>query len=265
MSRRSIELVHGRSRVVVVPRSQVAERLTMVAARGLVEDALREGGPSAAAALERLAEALVWRPIAGSREAAQIVAEGLVEGRIVAVTLSPATGPLADAEVTDLRMLGGWPDDPLHPPGEPPAPAPTEPTTWISFEVVDERGVPADGRFRLALDGRTEHDALARRRHRFEALLRAGPAELEVQELRWDEPAPGPHVPGPSDAPAEGGLLSIELVDDRGEPLVAHVRLSEGDHLLLDGTLAHRLRRALPAGGPVTLELTELRTRGGPP
>jgi hypothetical protein len=266
MSRRPPELIHGGSRYVVVPRSQVEQRPSELDARRLVEDALREGGVGTAAGLERLAEGLVGRAVESTREAAGIVVRGLVEGRLVAVAWPSSTRALAAVEVTDLRTLGGWEvEEPLRSRVTPRDPTPVEPTTWVSFEVVDERGVAADGSFRVALDGRVEEGALEQKRHRFDGLRPAGPVQLVVEDIRWDATT-HPHAPWHEDDPRPGGdgLFSVDLVDERGEPLRGRFSLTEGNRLLAEGVLAHRWRRALPEGEPVMLELSELRPQGEP-
>jgi len=266
-SRRPLELAHAHWHHLVLPRSHVVHHPSDLAIRRLLQDALREGGIATATALERLAEDLVGRSVDGVREAAQIVAQALVEGRLVAITLPQPERMLAEVEVTDLRTLGGWDvDEPLRPPLTPHAPEPPEPLTWVCFEVVDERGVPADGRYRISLDARTESGELARRRHRFDHLRKTVQVDLTVTDLRWDDTASRPDAPWHDDDPSRphDGLFSLEIVDDRGQPLHARFSLTEGDRPLAQGAIAHRWRRALPSGEPVTLELTELRPQGDP-
>jgi hypothetical protein len=267
MSRRPLELVHGRSRYVVVPRTQVLQRLSGLAARRLLDDALREGGVAIATELERVAEQLVGRPLGGMREATAILVRALVEGRLVAVALPRPVRTLAEVEATDLRTLGGWEvEEPLRDPTDPSEPPPLVPTTWVSFEVVDERGVPADGRYRIELDARLEHGELVQRRHRFDGLPEAVRVDLTVEDLRWDDASPRPDAPSRDDDPrsAGDGLFSIELVDDRGEPMRGCFTLAESDRRLAEGVISHRWRRALPDGEPVMLELTELRAQQEP-
>lgn len=266
MSRSGVEIVHGRSRYVVVPRSQVEQRPSDLAARWLVEDALREGGVATAAALERLAEELVGRAVEGVREAAEIVVRGLIEGRLVTVAWPRVERALAEVDAVDLRTLGGWEvEEPLRNRVPPREPTPVEPTTWVSFEIVDERGVAAEGRYRIALDGRVEEGELERQRHRFDGLRPAGPVQLRVEDIRWNAATPL-DAPWREDDPRPGddGLFSLELVDERGVPLHGRFLLTEGDRLLAEGVLAHRWKRALPAGEPVILELTELRAQEEP-
>jgi hypothetical protein len=267
MSRRPIELADGRSRYVIVPRAHIDRRPSELAARRLLDDALREGGPSTAGALERLAEELAGREVRGPREATAILVRALSEGRLVAVALPRPVRPLAEVEPTDLRTLGGWDvDAPLQPRVTPLTPQPVAPTTWVSFEVVDERGASADGRYRITLDARLEHGELAQRRHRFDGLPEAVRVDLTVEDLRWDDASPRPDAPSRDDdpRPAGDGLFSIELVDDRGEPLRGCFTLAEGDRRLAEGVISHRWRRALPGGEPVMLELTELRAQQEP-
>jgi hypothetical protein len=268
MTRRPFELVHGGARCIVVPRAWLDTRPSELAARWLVEDALREGGIATAAALERLAESLVGRTVESTREAAQIVIRGLVEARLVAVQWPTEERTLAGVEVTDLRTLGNWEVDEPGRPGGPPAPpppVPVESTTWVSFEVVDERGEAADGRYRIGLDAHAEEGEIARRGHRFDGLREAVRVQLLVEDLRWD-PTAQPNAPwrGDDPRPSDDGLFSVELVDERGEPLRARFTLSEGERRLAEGTLDHRWRRALPGGEPVTLTLSELRPQGDP-
>jgi hypothetical protein len=157
-------------------------------------------------------------------------------------------------------------EDPLRPGVMPREPKPEAATTWVSFEVVDERGVPADGRYRIALAAREEAGELARRGHRFDALPETVQVELAVEHLRWDDIVPIPAAPQRGDDPSSvsDGLFSVELVDEHGEPLCGRFTLAEGDRRVAEGVITHRFRRSLPQGGPVTLELTELRPQGGP-
>jgi hypothetical protein len=70
---------------------------------------------------------------------------------------------------------------------------------------------------------------------------------------------PCPDVPSPADPHSSlERLFSLELVDERGEPLRGRFILSEDGRRLAEGMLTHRWSRALPDGDPVTLELTEL-------
>lgn len=267
MSRGRIELLDGRSRILVVPRRDVSPPPSETAARRLLDDALRDGGTGVAAELERLAEGLVGRAEVSRREAVAIVARALVEGRLVAVALPRPERALAAVETTDLRTLVVWEvEEPLRARVTPPDPQPVATTTWVSFEVVDERGAAADGRYRIALDSSEGEGELGRRGHRFDALSEVVRVELAVEDLRWDDAMPRPIAPqrGDDPSPADDGLFSVELVDECGEPLHGRFTLTEGNEPLAAGILAHRWRRALPQGEPVTLALTELRAHGAP-
>jgi len=260
MARRSVELVDGRRRYMVVPRSHVDQRPSDLAARRLLEDALREGELSIATELEQLAEELAGRSVRGMHDAVAILVRALVEGRLVAVALPRHVRPLAEVEATDLRALGELDvDAPLRPHVAPPVPRLPVPTTWVSFTVVDDRGALADGSYSIALDARIEQGELARRSHRFDGLPETVQVDLTVEDLRWDDAPPRSDTPSPADPPpALEQLFSIELVDERGEPLRGRFTLTEDDRQLAEGVLAHRWRRALPDGEPVTLELTDL-------
>lgn len=246
---------------MVVARTDVKEHLSEEAARRLVEEGVRDGGIGFEQELERMAEALVGGMLARRSEAVEIVARALVEGRLVAVALREPLRTLAGVEVTDLRALGGREVvEPLRP--REPLDRPLPPAhTWLSFEVVDDRGVPAHGRYRIALDARVEEGELDERRHRFGELHEAVQARVLVEDLRWDDAAPRPAAPFDVDEPRPGAerVLSIELVDERDQPLRGRLTLTEGDERLAEGELVHRFRRALPEGGPVTLALFDLR------
>ncbi|MCX4247630.1 hypothetical protein [Paraliomyxa miuraensis] len=253
---------------LVVPRSAVHERLDENAARRLLLEGLEDGNVGLEHELERLAKELCGTMVQSVREAVDVVAHALGTGRLVAITL-PSTPRLLDAaRVTDLREVGGWEVvDPLRPAGPPEPPPRPAATTWIWFVVVDERGVPAQGRFRLALDGTAEDGELDERAHRRTELREGADGWLAVLDLRWDDGSSRPPMPSRGDDPKPGAsVVSLELVDERGDPMHARFALTSADgESLATGELGPRWQRALTGEGPVLLELLELRPEASRP
>lgn len=109
---------------------------------------------------------------------------------------------------------------------------------WLSFEVVDERGEPADGRYTCTIDGEVDRAPLARTTQAFRELSTSARARLRLEELRWLAlPFDGPTPQGPSgpavdpDAPAVRGT-TFEVVDEDGIALAGGYRVGDdaGEH-----------------------------------
>jgi hypothetical protein len=109
---------------------------------------------------------------------------------------------------------------------------------WLSFEVVDERGVPADGRYVCSIDGDVNDGPLDRTSHAFRELSTSARGRLRIVDLRWpawpfEGPTPeGPTPEGPSEPevdpeiPATRGT-SFEVVDEDGVALVGGYRVGD--------------------------------------
>lgn len=137
---------------------------------------------------------------------------------------------------------------------------------WLSFEVVDERGVPADGRYACSIDGETNDGPLDRTSHAFRELSTSARGRLRIVDLRWPAmPFEGPVPEGPSepavvdpDVPAMRGT-TFEVVDEDGVALAGGYRVGDdageragsfGGVVRVETSGAARLR--LSVGGPTT-------------
>jgi hypothetical protein len=104
---------------------------------------------------------------------------------------------------------------------------------WLSFEVVDERGAPADGRYVCSIDGEANDGPLDRTSHAFRELSTSARGRLRIVDLRWPAlPFDGPTPEGPSEPevdpeiPAARGT-SFEVVDGDGVALVGGYRVGD--------------------------------------
>ena len=191
----------------------------------------------------------------------ELVARLWVEGVLaVVVTRAPAR-PVDAPTVRDLvepHHLGdlGQPTDPAAPPRERPAAL-----TWVSFEIVDERGQPADGEFRCQLDAKLDAGGLEQRAHRYDELPVGTSSQLYAERLRWpsstvDEPGITVADDAPPESPPAGDdrpVTTFEVLDSDGEAL-------PGVAQWLDGSGARqeaKLGRVTEIVGtePVTLEV----------
>lgn len=160
----------------------------------------------------------------------QLLARAWVR-RLITVIEHRETPRLLDGpEVHDLvlpRALGELPNRP------PSTPEPREtPPTWVSFEVLDDQGHPADGRFRCQLDARLEGGDLQQMPHRFEPLMRGASAQVYLELLRWPDADPAEVDVGfdDDDVPRPGAAedtTTFEVVDEDGRPLTGTARWSD--------------------------------------
>ncbi|MBC8067568.1 MAG: hypothetical protein IAG13_04470 [Deltaproteobacteria bacterium] len=143
----------------------------------------------------------------------------------------------------------------------PPGGEPTFATTWLSFEIVDEWGRPADGTFTCTIDNAPHGAALARRLHSFDGLRAGARAQLSAR-VAFDADRPEPSKPqpvtpdpewpvAPRDPDPQG--VSFEVVDDEG-------RLLLGGYVLDDAGATHtgQLGRmtVVPARNAARLQLS---------
>ncbi|MEM7155172.1 MAG: hypothetical protein AAF799_20155 [Myxococcota bacterium] len=223
---RSFEIRHGNARYAVVSSANLRAGLSRDAAQRLLTEGLQNSGRSFERRVTELAEKLGGSP---SRNPTSVVIEALVSGRLVVVRMEDGLGLMAEPVMTDLQELGDL-GEPLAADIPPPSSEPEPATTWVSFEVVDEKGRPADGEFRLGLDARVISGGLDQQVHRVDGLREAVRVELFVEQLRWthDDPAQAADRPAPSSARqqvahAPGGRLEpLEL--DPGEHAQVVVR-----------------------------------------
>ncbi|MEX1363247.1 MAG: hypothetical protein AB1Z98_08980 [Nannocystaceae bacterium] len=192
------------SRFAVVPARNLLHAPTEEQARRLVEAGLHEHGQRFTRQLQQLAQELGGL---GHDDPIGVVVDALVRGRLVAVRWDEPTPPLSEAEPIELRELGGG--EVIEPMvgGDTREPSPPLQTTWLSFEVVDERGRPVDhGRFEVIVDGRLHvGELLPDSRPRYEPVRVGATAELRLEGLRWDwEPgSDDPTKPGGGDDPTK--------------------------------------------------------------
>lgn len=153
----------------------------------------------------------------------ELLARAWVQRLITVIEHRQPERLLDGPEVRDLvppRTLGELPTRPA------PGPEPGETTpTWVSFEVVDEQGNPADGVFRCQLDARLEGGELQQEPHRFEELKRGASAQVYLEMLQWPVDPLAVIDDGPSAEPSTTGEVDtwfeVRLVDRAGAPLVA--------------------------------------------
>ncbi len=163
-----------------------------------------------------------------------------------------------DHEIDDLA-----PDEP--PP--PPIPDTREELTWLSFEVVDDRGQRLDGSYVCTIDGRVDDGPLQKDKHAYDDLLESARASLDLRAIVFTEPTPlGPVFPVDPFAPTEHETTTtFEVVDSDDHPWYGEYAILQGDTELHRGDLAGRITVPPELPPPLTLELRTLRraTLGG--
>jgi hypothetical protein len=257
---RRFEFVHGGDVYRVVGREHIAPRDREVA-RALVQRLAARGSPLL---LERVAADLVPFAPQSLAHALEIIADALVSGRLVAVRDELDPMLFDEEEIIDLHDLidPDARDDPYHPID----PTPPEPQlTWLSFEVVDDRGERLDGGYVCTIDGTPDEGPLAKQKHAYEDLRPAARADLE---LRWIDLSPtdrlGPVYPdgldpdggsGPQDevAPVDGeDITSFEVVDEEGHPFTGQYEVMGA--MTSIGALTGRVELS-PTTSPLMLRL----------
>lgn len=168
-------------------------------------------------------------------------------------------GRSAQIDWDNLPMLSDVARKPSDLPPRPRAPEVRDPMdALLSFEVVDERGAPADGRYACTIDGAPNSGPLARTTHAFRELSSSARGRLRLEDLRWlDLPFDGP-TPGVPTKPQVEPVVpaacgtSFEVLDEHGVPLRGVYRVCDdtGDR---EGALAGTLRVA--GSGPARLRL----------
>jgi hypothetical protein len=167
----------------------------------------------------------------------------------VCVATGAVTLGAASPEIRDIGDIDG--PVPAFPgggdPSDPAGPAAPLTTTWISFEVVDDRGDPVEGEFRVALDGAVEEGELDDETRHYDDIREAAEVRLHLEHIRWpfdaDEPieptvdGPGAEDPAPL-APAPDTATTFEVVDEAGELWPAHFTLHRGEDVLAAGELS---------------------------
>jgi len=215
IGRCTYELARARD-VLRAPYDVEAARRQLERIEGWTETAAR-------AVLESIDRMPLLRP--ADEDLTELVARLWVEGVLSAVVTPSPVRPVDAPEVRDLvepHHLGDL--------GHPSRPSPSErpsALTWVSFEIVDERGQPADGEFRCRTDAKLDGGSLERRTHRYGDLPPGSSSQLYAEGLRW----PSSNDEGPDITVGDGSLsepvlpasgstvTTFEVVDADGETL----------------------------------------------
>lgn len=191
-------------------------------------------------------------------EACRVVAQAIARGDLVAVWMDrtpPALGR-ATGTAAGPRALSELMDpEPFARPAEPVAADAADELTWVSFEVVDDEGLRADGTFRIALDADVRDGELIRDQHRYDELRPAADVRLKVETAWWDPSAPVVVLGSDEPANAPAVTLRFEVVDDEGEPVAGRYVLEGADGQLAAGRVDGDVRVEIPGGSPATLSL----------
>lgn len=155
----------------------------------------------------------------------ELVARLWVDGVLAVVVTRPPARTVDAPVVRDLvepHHLGG-----LGPRSDPTPREKPSALTWVSFEIVDERGDPADGEFRCQLDAKLDAGGLQQKTHRYDDLAVGTSSQLYAEGLRWpsstvDDPDitvvdNGP--PEPTLPADESPVTTFEVLDSDGEAL----------------------------------------------
>lgn len=219
--------------------------------RGRLLDAVRDN-PFLGHALVRFAdqELLVDSWDATFDDAIEAIARAIERGVITPVRIAsaeaglrpivPGATPIRWDELqllSDLARPGptrGVPGTPRHV-----TPTWVDPRdAWMSFDVVDDRGAPADGHFRVVVDGEADEGRLERTTHTFRGLSTSATGRVRIDSLSFtstsmhlDGPVPGGTPTVPRDGPLLARGASFEVVDDEGRPVVGRyvVRTPAGE------------------------------------
>ncbi len=258
-----LEILHGGARYALVARRDVNAHPDERAARRLVEEGLREHGHRFARELEALAQQLGgWR----ARNPARAVIDALVAGRLVAVRWDAPVQRMSEPEYIELRDIPGAHIDGPIPGGPPREPVAPLRTTWLSFDVVDDRGQPIpSGRFGAAIDGRGDGGPLDGEVHRYDMLREGAAASLQLEDIFWpfepgviDEPVTPPVVDDPAQplGPEASRFVTLEVVDEQGVALLGKYTLTDAAGEV-EGELGDGLRHEVTGDAP-RVELRDL-------
>jgi len=215
-------------------------------------------------------------------EAIDAIARAIERGVIEPIrfeTIEPGLRPPTFGEVVDwdnatplADLRRDEPPAVVRPRVEP-RPTWTDPLdAWLSFEVVDDRGLAAAGTFACTITGDVTSGALDRRSHEFRGLSTSASGRVQIRELSFaaavtgfDGPVPGgtpvspvsPHEPSEPSEPGPG-QTSFEIVDEDGAPLSGqYVVSSDGESrgelagvVTIESHGPMRLRVILESGAP---------------
>lgn len=244
-----LEVRHAGARYALVARRDVCEPLDERAARRLVDEGLREHGHRFARQLEELARQL---GASMARDPARVVVDALVAGRLVTVRWNEPAPLMSEPEYVELRDIGGGDVEGPLVGGDPREPAAALRTTWVSFDVVDDRGEPVGaGRFGAAIDGRGDGGALDAEVHRYDMLRENAAAALQLRDIVWpfDPRAHDEPVAPPVLDPASTRWVSLEVVDENGVALLGRYTLADSTDEV-QGELGGVLRHAVTGPRP---------------
>lgn len=136
--------------------------------------------------------------------------------------------------------------------------------TWLSFEVVDDRGKRLDGGYVCTIDGRVDDGPLEREKHGYDELQFTARAQLDLRMLDlFAADALGPVDPvddgiDPDASEAEDGVTTFEVVDENGRPWLGEFALARDDVEQTSGSLRGRITVDPGLSAPLTLTLHAL-------
>ena len=237
-------------------------------ARRLVQHILDED-PGAGRRIVALAESLTGEWSMTVADAVATVSRAIARGDLVVLrerTDDDALHP-SDIQPHDLRDVGDDPVVPVGPGGGGrDAPAPMT-RTWISFEVVDDRGQPMIGEFRVAIDADEDSGRTEDGRRFYDDVRAEADARLRLDLLQWEVgprdgpgvvPTDGPDVPV---SPHEAEVTTVEVVDEQGRAWAGAFAIVVGGEVTESGDVSELAGRELDGEG-LSLSLSELRPGG---
>ena len=262
-----LEVVHDDSVYLVVGEHDVADFPDRATARAFLLQLASRGSHLE---LEWLAAEFSTVPPRSLEEAVEILADAIASGTLVAVR-HHADARLLDDEMEDIEDLV----DPSarDEPWIPIDPRPVEPDlTWLSFEVMDDRGHRLDGGYVCTIDARPEEGPLAKEKHHYPDLRHGAQAELELRFLDLfqvdeadaddadsdagrDSDAITPAPTDDSRSPGPDTATSFEVVDNGDAPLAGDYIVFHEGREVVSGPLSGRTELDPGLEGPLTLEL----------
>jgi hypothetical protein len=252
----------GRTNYAIVRSRDELSFFDEADARALVRRLVEEN-VSGARQIVDLAEELTGDYHHSLSDAIGTVARALMRGDVVGLRVDAEPEPLGRAarQVRDLR--DPTPDAPHVGPRDTPRdePAP-QVRTWLSFEVVDDRGQPLLGEFRVAIDADEDAGELDDTTRRYDDIRAEADARLRLDLLRWDpttrdEPTVTPDGPIPGGPPVapDDAVTTFEVVGEDGTPWPGEFSLWRDDAVAEEGSLADAAAVRVEGGGALAVAL----------